>query len=302
MRSVNDAISASLAARRRAERLSCWRGPVEAEPLGGGMTNTNFVVRHGGEKFVVRIGEDIPVHHVMRFNERAASIAAHAAGLAPEVVHAEPGALVMRFVEGRTLPAEDVRRPNVLPRVVDLLRRCHRELPKHLRGPALIFWPFHVLRDYAATIEEGRSPWAPELPRLRGLIACFEAELGPTEIVFGHNDLLPSNLIDDGERLWLIDWDYAGFSTPLFDLANLATNSRLDPDEERALLSLYFGGEPGQAQLRAFAAMRCVSLMREAMWSMVAEIHSTIAFDFPAYTAEQRVRLDEALARLEHLR
>jgi thiamine kinase-like enzyme len=113
-----------------------------------------------------------------------------------------------------------------------------------------------VLRDYAATLEAGRSPWAPELPRLRALIARFEAELGPTEIVFGHNDLLPSNLIDDGERLWLIDWDYAGFSPPLFDLANLATNSSLEPDEERALLSLYYGAAPGPLLMRMFAAMR----------------------------------------------
>ena len=81
----------------RAESLPCWRGPVEAEPLPGGMTNINFVVRDGGERFVVRIGDDIPVHQVMRFNERAASLAAHAAGLSPEVIHAEPGALVMRL-------------------------------------------------------------------------------------------------------------------------------------------------------------------------------------------------------------
>jgi thiamine kinase-like enzyme len=285
--------------RARAEGLACWRGPVEAEPLPGGMTNTNFVVRDAGERFVVRIGEDIPVHQVMRFNERAASIAAHAAGLSPEVVHAEPGALVMRFVEGRTLTPDDVRRPDMLPRIVELLRRCHRDIPRHLRGPALIFWPFHVLRDYAATLEAGSSPWVGELPRLRALIARFEAELGPTEIVFGHNDLLPSNLIDDGARLWLIDWDYAGFSTPLFDLANLATNGSFGAEQEKALLSLYFGTEPGPALLRSFEAMRCVSLMRETMWSMVAEIHSTIELDFPAYTAEQRARFEEALARFE---
>src|SRR5215207_5309874 len=138
----------------RAETLPCWRGPVAAEPLPGGMTNTNFVVRDGGERFVVRIGDDIPVHQVMRFNERAASLAAHAAGLSPELIHAEPGALVMRFVEGRTLAPEDVRRPEMLPRVVELVRRCHREVPRHLRGPVLMFWPFHVLRNYAATLEE----------------------------------------------------------------------------------------------------------------------------------------------------
>ena len=99
----------------KAESLSFWRGPVGAEPLPGGMTNLNFVVRDGGERFVVRIGDDIPVHQVMRFNERAASLAGHAAGLSPEVIHAEAGALVMRFVDGRTLAPEDVRRPRCCP-------------------------------------------------------------------------------------------------------------------------------------------------------------------------------------------
>ncbi len=117
--------------------------------------------------------------------------------------------------------------------------------------------------------------------------------------MFGHNDLLPSNLIDDGERLWLIDWDYAGFSTPLFDLANLATNSELAPDDERTLLRLYFGAEPAAGLARRFAGMRCVSLLRETLWSMAAEIHSTLDFDAPAYTARQLARFEEALRRLE---
>lgn len=290
--------SAMSAARSRAESLPCWRGPVTAEPLGGGMTNTNFVVADGGVRFVVRIGDDIPVHQVMRFNERAAALAAHAAGLSPEIVHAEPGALVMRFVEGRTLAPQDVRRPDMLPRIVELVRRCHRDVPKHLRGPVLMFWPFHVLRDYAATLQAAGSRWLSELPRLLATAARAEEALGPIDLVFGHNDLLPSNLIDDGERLWLIDWDYAGFSTPLFDLANLATNAALDSDEERLLLTLYYGREPDPRLARVFAAMRCTSLIREAMWSMVAEVHSTLEFDYPSYTAEQLARFEQALARL----
>jgi thiamine kinase-like enzyme len=287
--------------RTRAETLACWRTRVTAEPLGGGMTNTNFVVRDGAERFVVRIGDDIPVHQVMRFNERAAALAAHAAGLSPEIVHAEPGALVMRFVEGRTLTADDVRRPDMLPRVVELVRRCHRELPQHLRGPVLTFWPFHVLRDYAVTLKKGQSRWLPELPRLLGVAARVEQALGPIELVFGHNDLLPSNVIDDGARLWLIDWDYAGFSTPLFDLANLATNAGLEPGEERLVLRLYFGAEPGSELMQLFAGMRCVSLLREVMWSMVAEIHPTVDFDYATYTAAQLARFDEALQRFLQL-
>ncbi len=285
----------------RAAGLPCWHGVVEPRPLAGGITNTNFVVADRGERFVVRIGDDIPVHGVMRFNELAAARAAHAAGLSPEVVHAEPGAFVMRFIEGRTFAAEDVRRPENLARIVELVRRCHHRLPRHYRGPALVFWVFHVLRDYAHTLEAGGSRLAAELPRLMAVAERLEAAVGPVEIVFGHNDLLAANFIDDGDRLWLIDWDYAGFNSPLFDLANLASNNELTPDQEAALLQAYFGRPAGDRLRRSYAAMKCASLLREAMWSMVSEIHATLDFDFVAYTAENLARFDRALADFEEI-
>src|SRR3546814_8596136 len=92
--SMTDAMTPALA---RIAALACWSGPVDPEPLAGGITNANFVVRHRGERFFVRVGDDIPVHGIMRFNELAASRAAVAAGLSPEVVHAEPGALVFQI-------------------------------------------------------------------------------------------------------------------------------------------------------------------------------------------------------------
>ena len=90
-------------------RLACWRGPVELAPLKGGLTNLSFVVTCRGEKFVVRCGEDIPVHHVFRDRERAASMAAFEAGLSPEIVHVEPGIIVLRFIDGRTFGEADLR-------------------------------------------------------------------------------------------------------------------------------------------------------------------------------------------------
>jgi len=80
----------------KAARLACWRGPVELSPLKGGLTNISFVATCCGEKFVVRCGEDIPVHHVFRDRERAAAMAAFEAGLSPEIIHVEPGIMVLR--------------------------------------------------------------------------------------------------------------------------------------------------------------------------------------------------------------
>ena len=129
---------------------------MEPIRLAGGITNDNFAVTDGGEKFFVRLGRDIPIHGVMRFNELAASRAAHEAGLSPEVVHAGEGALVLRFVEGVTLTDVEVRQPENLDRILEMIRRCHTEIPQHFRGPALVFWVFQVLRDYTATIQPAK--------------------------------------------------------------------------------------------------------------------------------------------------
>lgn len=280
----------------KAARLSCWSGPVEPEPLPGGITNLNFVVSDGGGRYFVRIGEDIPLHGVLRVNEVAAARAAELAGVSPAVIYTEPGVIVTRFVEGRTCTDADLRAPERLGSVVDLIRKVHHEMPKHLRGPILMFWVFHVIRDYAATLREDRSPRVALLDDLLARAGRLEAALGPIEVVFGHNDLLAANFIDDGERLWLVDWDYAGFNTPLFDLANLSANNEYPPELERELLARYFGAAPDAGLLRRFAAIKCASALRETMWSMVSEIHSTLDFDYAAYTEENLDRFERAYA------
>ena len=288
-------------ARDKARSLSLWTGPVEPEPLGGGITNVNFVVADGGERYVVRIGDDIPVHQVMRFNELAASQAAAAAGISPEVVHAEPGTLVIRFVDGKTYAEEDVRVQANLERLLPVVQRCHRDVPTHLRGPVLMFWVFHVLRDYAGTLKDGGSVHVAKLPGLLETADRLEAAVGQVDIVFGHNDLLAANFIDDGTRIWLIDWDYAGFNSPLFDLGGLASNNGLSPDQEDWLLEAYFDRTVTDDLRRRYAAMKCASLLRETMWSMVSEIHSDLDFDYTAYTAENLARFEASMAAFEEM-
>jgi thiamine kinase-like enzyme len=265
--------------------LSCWSGPVVVEPLGGGITNRNFVVTDGARKAVVRIGDDIPVHQILRFNELAASKAAHAAGVSPPVLHHEPGALVIGFVEGRTLVAEDLRERTMLEQALALVAQAHREIPNHLRGPALVFWVFHVLRDYVGSLRDGGSRHLPLLPGLLAQADRLHEAVGPVDLVYGHNDLLPANFLHDGDRLWLIDWDYAGFNSPLFDLGGLAANNGLSVDDEGWMLGAYFRRDPEPSLWRAYRAMKAAAALRETLWSMVSEIHSDLDFDFAGYTA-----------------
>ncbi|MGF1632142.1 MAG: phosphotransferase [Kiloniellaceae bacterium] len=283
----------------RVTRLDLWQGPVDPQPLSGGITNRNFLVEDAGRRYVVRVGEDIPVHQVMRFNELAASRAAAATGISPAVVHHQPGVLVIDYIDGRTLAAADLRRPEILEQALPLVARCHRMLPQYLRGPVLAFWVFHVIRDYGWTLKEGNSPHAVLLPVLLELSGRLEAAVGAVEMVFGHNDLLPGNFIDDGKRLWLIDWDYAGFNSPLFDLGGLASNNELAPAQEDWMLETYFERPLDDALRRRYQAMKCASLLRETLWSMVSEIHSDIDFDYAAYTAENLARFQAAIKEFQ---
>lgn len=281
---------------RLIESLPCWSGPIRVAELPGGITNVNYRVDDAAGSFAVRLGADIPEHHVMRFAELAASKAAHAAGIAPAIRHHQPNVVVLDYVESRTLEPGDIGSDRYLPQVIGLIRGCHREVPNHLRGPAAIFWVFHVIRDYGATLHARESRHGGLIDELVSLGNGLEAESGPFQIVFGHNDLLAGNFLDDGDRLWLIDYDYAGFNTPLFDLGGLASNNGFDAGLEARMLESYFEAPATDALFHRYHAMKCASLLRETMWSMVSEITSRIDFDYSAYTAENLARFRVAHA------
>ena len=270
----------------RIRALSCWRGEVVAEPLTGGLSNESWKVRDAAGVHVARIGADYPFHHVERAREAMVARAAHAAGFAPRVEHTEGGIMVSAFLAARTWGAEDLRAAP--ERVGALLRDFHRAIPGEVTGPGFIFWVFHVIRDYAATLRRAGSGFAGEVPRYLRLAAEMEAAQVPLPIVFGHHDLLPANFLDDGDRLWLIDFEYAGFGTAMFDLAGAA----------EAMLAAYLGEAPDAGFLRAFDAMQCASLAREAMWAMVSELFlAAPGADYDAHARDYLDRLDAALDR-----
>ena len=277
--------------------LPLWRGPVEIECLTGGLTNRNYLVHDAGRRVVVRLGGDIPLHGILRFNEHAISRAAAAAGISPAVLYTGAGAIAFDFIDGKTCTSDDIRGDR--DRSAALLRRVHREVAVHLRGPILSFNVFHILRDYGHSLVEAASPAVPLLPRLQAAADRLERSVGPIELVLGHNDLLPANFMDDGERLWLIDWDYAGFNTPLFDLGGLSSNAGFNAAEDDALLEAYFDRPVDEALRRRFHALRCASLLRETLWSFVSACHATLDFDYAAYAALNLARFEAAWAEFE---
>ncbi|MBX3582442.1 MAG: phosphotransferase family protein [Rhizobiaceae bacterium] len=278
----------------RLRALPLWNGAIAVEPLKGGLSNESYLVTDSNGRHVVRFGKDFPFHHVFRERELMAARAAAEAGFAPKVEYAQPGMMVTAFIGAKTYGAEDVRANRL--RIARLMRDFHKTMPAYVSGAGFMFWVFHVNRDYARTLQKGQSRMADRLPHFLALNDALEAVQQPLPIVFGHNDLLPANFLDDGEKLWLIDFEYAGFNTAMFDLAGAASNAEMSPEESEEMLAEYFGRKPDDDLKRSHAAMQCASLLRETMWSMVSELHlSAPGADYVAYTAENLTRLEASL-------
>ncbi|HEX9598194.1 MAG TPA: choline kinase family protein [Gaiellaceae bacterium] len=270
-----------------AERV--WPGKqVSIEPLGGGITNRNFKVGADGEEFVLRIGgTDTELLGIDRAAEHAASRIAAELGLGPEVVaFIEPeGYLVTRFVDG------DVGKVDV-ERVGAALRLLHD-------GPALLgrFDSFRVVETYRVTAREHGVAVPSAYEAAKEFADRIEHRRSSAPLRPCHNDLLNANFIDDGVRLWLVDWEYAGMGDPFFDLGNFAVNHELTEEGENALLTAY-GSDDGDA----LVLMRFMSDFREAMWGIVQLAISELDFDFGAYAEEHFERLARTASEPRFLR
>jgi thiamine kinase-like enzyme len=252
-------------------------GGAVVEPLDGGITNHNFKVTVGGEAFVLRIGgKDTELLGIDREHEHAASLVAAALGVGPEVVTFVDGCLVTRFIEGHAVP------PERLPAEVvgATLRLLHDGTP--IPGG---FDSFRVVETYRRTAEERGVAIPPAYTVAAARAASVEAKHRGRKLCPCHNDLLNANFIDDGSRLWIVDWEYAGMGDPFFDLGNFAANHRLDEPGERALLEAH-SGDAGDEALGALRDMRFMSDFREAMWGVVQQAISDVEFDFVAYADE----------------
>ena len=277
-------------ARQAVERVWPGAGAV-AEPLGGGITNHNLKVTVAGEAFVLRVaGEGTDLLGIDRRAEHEASLAAWECGIGPEVVaFVEPeGWLVTRFIPGEPVGVDGVP----VEEVAASIRRFHdrRAIPAR-------FDSFRVVETYAATARANGVEPAPAYADAKAIADEIERERGPQPLRPCHNDLLNANLIDDGERIRIVDWEYAGMGDVFFDLANFSINHELDEERNRALLAAYFG-EPTEEDERALALMRFMSDFPEAMWGVVQSAVSELDFDFEGYAREHFERLERTAVAL----
>ena len=152
--------------------------------------------------------------------------------------HPDDSLLVLRFIEGRTFGNADVARPANIPRIAQACRRLHagprfaRRL-RHVRHPAPVRGGD---RRAGFRVPAGYDALMPQMEAARRALAVRAEPTVPC-----NNDLLAANFIDDGSRIWLIDYEYSGNNDACFELGNIWGECRLSADALAALVTAYYG-------------------------------------------------------------
>ena len=277
--------------------LKIWKNDILIEPVDGGLTNQNFLVRDGEKKYFARIGKDIEEHLIFRTNEISASKAASLAGIAPKLIFAGEGIIIFEYIKSITFNSELVIQK--IDKIIKLIKNIHDEIPNFISGDPPLFWVFHVVKNYVNFLKNNNSPYLNLLNELVDKSSQLNKLASPYDIVFCHNDFLPANFIENNSKIWVVDWEYAGFNTPLFDLGGLASNNNFTYEQEVYLLENYNEKKVDDEYLAKYFAIKCASLLRETMWSMVSEITSKIDFDYKEYTNENLSKFNDEFNKLK---
>lgn len=277
--------------------IPAWAGAsIVATPIDAGITNHNYRVSVDDELFFVRMAGDDTEHlGIDRRNECAAAEAAASLGIGAPVVEFLPehGCLVTEFLPGEPIPPERLREPEILGALVSSLHKMHQGP----RSPST-FSPFEVVRTYQLAAA-GRGVQVPTvywdlLEHASAIEGAFDH--APVPLSQCHNDLLNANFLLLDEKVMLVDFEYAGYGDPFFDLGNLSINNDFDPDTDDLLLGLYLGEATAAGQAR-LALMRFMSDFREAMWGTLQQALSTLDFDYVDYANSHFARCEVTAGR-----
>ncbi len=269
------------------ERIPEWSGKSRAiHPLSGGLTNTNYTVNVDGTPYVVRIpGASTELLAVDRANEYHNTKAAAEAGVTPKIAYYlhDFDVMVLEFIRGETMSIPRLQGPGMPARMAASLKRLHA-------GPRFLhdFNMFRLTEFYLKIVDEhhvripgGYRDYVPKVARIEAALARH-----PLPTVPCHNDLLAENYIDDGQLLWLIDFEYSGNNDPTFELGNTCQEQQFDEPRLVEMCAAYFGG-PYPDKL---ARMKLNMIMSDVGWTLWAAIQAKISkidFDFWGWAVER---------------
>lgn len=272
-------------------------GPLTIERLGG-LTNLVFKVASADEAWCLRLPGQGTEEYIDRANEAVAAGEAAKAGVSPAVVFADPakGLLVTRFIEGTVtmtpeLFASRAGAPARAGRAFHKLHTSGAVFPFRFELFGMIDDYLRVLGGKTVDLPEGYQDVLQEAETVR---AALDAR--PLPLAACHCDPLSENFLDDGRRMWIVDWEYAGMNDPLWDLGDLAVEGGFDPAAIEAMIQAYFGGEPRPDERGRIVIYQAMCDLLWTLWGLIQHANDNPAEDFWAYSINRFERCKALMA------
>lgn len=269
------------------EQIEAWRGQtVAVHPLSGGLTNTNYRVEINGTPYVVRIpGANTDLLAIDRENEYHNTLAAAQAGVGAGVTHFLPkgNVMVLEFIHGQTMSIPALQAPGMPTRIAYSLKQLHAgpRFKQEFNMFRLTEFYLRVVESHAVHIPDGFRNYLPSIARIEAAM-----QRNPLPTVPCHNDLLAENYIDDGQKLWIVDYEYSGNNDPTFELGNTCQEQQYDEARLAEMCAAYFG-EPHPDKLARMKLNMIMSDVGWALWAAIQAQISTIEFDFWGWAVER---------------
>ena len=257
----------------------------------GGLTNLVYRIETDREKLILRIPGEGTSDYIDRAVELHNARAAHLAGVSPEILWADgqSGVMISRYIEAQTMTPDLFRSRKGAP------ARAGRALAKlHNSGQEFRFRfeLFSMISDYLKILAEKQA----ELPEgYHDVVAAAEPlrealENNPGEIVPCHCDPLCENFLDDGQTMWVIDWEYSGMNDALWDLGDLSVEAGFSKAQDMEMLRAYFGAEPSDADIGRMVIYKAMCDLLWTLWGLIQHADDNPAEDFWAYALERFAR------------
>ena len=269
---------------------------VQIERLAG-LTNRNYKVGIGDERFVLRIPGEGTSDYINRRHEAVAARIAAEAGVNAEVLFFDEndGLMLTRFVDGAaTMNSERFRDLGAVARAAQAFRRMH-DCGKSFATEFDLFLKMDEYLDYLrkkqARIPDGYAEVQTEAEAVRAALSARPSTLRPC-----HCDPLAENFLDTGARIFIIDWEYAGNNDPMWDLGDVSVEAGFGADQDAALLRAYFGGEPPAAQVGRMVMYKAMCDLLWTLWGVIQVANENPVDDFWAYAVNRFERCKALMA------
>ena len=259
----------------------------------GGLTNRVYAV---GD-YVLRIPGMGTEEYINRANEVVMAREAATAGVSPQVVHADAksGIMITRRVLGVTMSPEKFKTDaGSVARAGQALAKLHHSngsFPSRFELFAVMNDYFKILVTKNYILPDGYQDAMKEAEIIRNTLAQ-----GPAPLVPCHCDPLCENFLDDGKRMWIVDWEYGGMNDPMWDLGDLSVEGAFTPAQDEVLIHAYFGGPASSADYGRMVIYKAMCDLLWALWGLIQHANNNRAENFANYAANRFNRCKALMA------